>query len=64
MPEYIDPVFSKTSPKRSFSMTENELVLVKTGSINSDTGHDLMPVFRIRKIWNADLSIRLISTAS
>ncbi len=38
MPEIIDPVFAKTSPKRSFCMTENErfgLVLVKTGSINS-----------------------------
>ncbi len=38
MPEIIDPVFAKTSPKRSFCMTENErfgLVFVKTGSINS-----------------------------
>ncbi len=24
VPEIIDPVFSKTSPKRSFSMTEHE----------------------------------------
>ncbi len=41
MPEIIDPVFAKTSPKRSFCKTENErfgLVFVKTGSINSDTG--------------------------
>ncbi len=41
MPEIIDPVFAKTSPKRSFCMTENErfgLVFVKTGSINSDGG--------------------------
>ncbi len=41
MPEIIDPVFAKTSPKRSFCMTENErvgLVFVKTGSINSSTG--------------------------
>ncbi len=33
MPEIIDPVFAKTSPKRSFCMTENEhfgLVFVKT----------------------------------
>ncbi len=40
VPEIIDPVFAKTSPKRSFCMTENErfgLVLVKTGSINSGT---------------------------
>jgi hypothetical protein len=44
VPEIIDPVFEKTSPKRSFSMTENErfgLVFVNTGSINSGTGLDL-----------------------
>jgi hypothetical protein len=43
VPEIIDLVFAKTSPKRSFCMTENErfgLVFVKTGSINSDTGFD------------------------
>jgi hypothetical protein len=37
--EFIDPVFAKTSPKRSFSITKNErigLVFAKTGSINSD----------------------------
>ncbi len=41
VPEIIDPVFTKTSPKRSFFMTENErfgLVFTKTGSINSGTG--------------------------
>jgi hypothetical protein len=41
VPEFIDPVFAITSPKRSFSMTENErfgIVFVKTGSINSGTG--------------------------
>ncbi len=41
VPEIIDPVFAKTSPKRSFCMTENErigLIFVKTGSINSGTG--------------------------
>jgi hypothetical protein len=40
VPEIIDPVFAKTSPKCSFCMTENErfgLVFVKTGSINSGT---------------------------
>jgi hypothetical protein len=40
LPECIDPVFVKTSRKRSFSMTENErlgLVFAKTGSINSGT---------------------------
>ncbi len=41
VPEIIDPVFAKTSTKRSFCMTKNErfwLVFVKTGSINSGTG--------------------------
>ncbi len=40
VPEFIDPVFGKTSPIRSFCMTENEcfgLVFPKTGSINSGT---------------------------
>ncbi len=38
VPEFIDPVFAKTSHKRSFSVIENErfgLVFAKTGSINS-----------------------------
>jgi hypothetical protein len=39
VPEFIDPVFAKTSPKRWFSMTENERFgLAKTGSRNSGTG--------------------------
>jgi hypothetical protein len=41
VPEFIDPVFTKTSPKRSFSISENErfgLVFVKIGSIISGTG--------------------------
>jgi hypothetical protein len=42
LPEFIDPVFAKTRPKRSFCMTEKndrfELVFAKTGSINSGTG--------------------------
>ncbi len=40
MPEFIDPFFAKESPKRSFSLRENErfvLVFVKTGS--TDFGH-------------------------
>ncbi len=40
MPEFIDPVFGKTRPKRSFSVMQNEhfgLVFAKTGSINSGT---------------------------
>jgi hypothetical protein len=43
VPEFIDPVFAKTSPKRSFSVIENVffgLVFVKTGPINSGTGID------------------------
>ncbi len=40
VPEFIDPVFTKTSPKRSFSVIQNErfgLVFAKTGSIISGT---------------------------
>ncbi len=40
VPEFIDAVFVKTSPKRSFSVIQNErfgLVFVKTGSIISGT---------------------------
>jgi hypothetical protein len=40
VPVFIDPVFAETSPKRSFSVIENErfgLVFVKTGFINSGT---------------------------
>ncbi len=40
VPEFIDPVFTKTSPIRSFSVIQNErfgLVFAKTGSINSGT---------------------------
>ncbi len=36
--EFIDPVLAKTSPKRLFSMSENErfsLIFAKTASINS-----------------------------
>jgi hypothetical protein len=42
MPEIRDPVFAKTSPKRSFLMSENELfglVFVKTEFINLGTGY-------------------------
>ncbi len=28
VPEFIDPVFAKTGPKRSFSMIENELFML------------------------------------
>ncbi len=40
VPEFIDPVLAKTSPKRSFSMTEKErfgLLFANTGSIISGT---------------------------
>jgi hypothetical protein len=40
LPQFIDPVFVKTSPKHSFSITENDhfgLDFAKTGSINSGT---------------------------
>jgi hypothetical protein len=43
----MDPVFAKTSPKRSFSVIENEcfeLVFAKTGSINSGTGLALLKI--------------------
>jgi hypothetical protein len=41
MPEFIDPVFTKTSPKRSFSLNRKRafwLVFAKTESIISGTG--------------------------
>jgi hypothetical protein len=38
VPEFIHPVFAKTSPKRSFSMTESERFGLVSGAINSDTG--------------------------
>ncbi len=43
-PEFIDPVFAKTSPKRSFSMSENErfgLDFAKTVPLNTGTVHVL-----------------------
>ncbi len=48
VPEFIDPVFTKTSPKRSFSLNRKRafwLVFAKTGSIISGTGveSDLWP---------------------
>jgi hypothetical protein len=41
VPEFIDPVFAKTSPTRSFLVIENErygLCFAETGSTNSGTG--------------------------
>ncbi len=42
VPEFIDTVFVKTSPKHSFSIVENQcfvLVYAKTGSINLGNGY-------------------------
>ncbi len=33
MPEFIDLVFAKTSPKRSFSVIENERVSTNSGTV-------------------------------
>jgi hypothetical protein len=52
VPEIIDLVFAKTSPKRSFCMTENErfgLVFVKTGFIYSGTGSSISLVLLGRR---------------
>jgi hypothetical protein len=63
VPEFIDTVFAKTSPKRSFSVIENErfrLVSEKTGSINSGTGsisaHDGWEGGR--RVWSHGVYIR------
>jgi hypothetical protein len=48
VPEFIDPVFVKTRPKRSFSFIQNErfgLVFVKTGSIISGKGDEYILAF-------------------
>ncbi len=50
MPEFIDPVFAKTSPKCSFLVIENErfrLVFAKAGSINSGTGVEIQSVMLV-----------------
>ncbi len=47
VPEIIDPVFVKTSQNARFLLSENErfgLVFVKTGSINSGTGENIIQV--------------------
>jgi hypothetical protein len=56
LPEFIDPVFMKTSPKRSFSLNRKRafwLVFAKTGSIISGTG--LSERFVIFSSANAEL---------
>jgi hypothetical protein len=50
VPEFIDPVFTKTSPICSFSVIQYErfgLVLAKTGSIISGTG---VPSYTVKKV--------------
>ncbi len=37
LPEFIDPIFVKTRPKRSLKTSVLGLVFAKTGSINSGT---------------------------
>jgi hypothetical protein len=49
VPEFIDPHFRETSPKRSYSVIENDrirLVFTKTGSIISGTGNSVFPNLR------------------
>jgi hypothetical protein len=69
VPEFIDPVFAKTSRKRSFSVIENErfrLVFAKTGSINSGTERVLnfSPVMGARNQGGIGLSYRHASLRS
>ncbi len=54
VPEFIDPVFTKTSPKRSFSLNRKRafwLVFAKTGSIIPGTDGEIFHknVIRTRK---------------
>jgi hypothetical protein len=65
VPKFIDPVFVKTSPKRSFLVIENErfgLVFAKTGSINSGTDVNVLPVKnKQKKYWRTLISCHLVS---
>jgi hypothetical protein len=56
VPEFIYPVFAKTSPKRSFLMSKNErfgLVFAKIRSINSGARFDDPSILRHNGIWRA-----------
>ncbi len=70
VPEFIDPVFTKTSPKRSFSLNRKRafwLVFAKTGSIISGTDHCLSTAFSLPLyclITACPLCVHCISTAS
>ncbi len=60
MPEFIDPVFTKTSPKRSFSLNRKRafwLVFAKTGSIISGTGRKVPA-----SIFNAHKGVKMVET--
>jgi hypothetical protein len=62
VPEFIDPVFTKTSPKRSFSLNRKRafwLVFAKTGSIISGTG--VFPYFQNLLEAEEDMQKNLIS---
>jgi hypothetical protein len=50
VPEFMDPVFAKTSPKRSFTVIIKEHVFAKTGSIISGT------------VWNIRLAFMSTNT--
>jgi hypothetical protein len=55
VPEFIDLILAKTSPKRSFSMTENErfgLVFAKTGSIISGRSVPRIFFFNIHFLYS------------
>jgi hypothetical protein len=56
VPEFIDPVFTKTSPKRSFSLHRKRafwLVFAKTGSIISGTG-----LIHLSNVWAEEATDR------
>ncbi len=59
VPEFIDPVFTKTSPKRSFSLNRKRafwLVFAKTGSIILGTGVGVRSTRYGSKLLGADRS--------
>ncbi len=63
VPEFIDPVFTKTSPKRSFSLNRKRafwLVFAKTGSIISGTAN--FQRAKPNHILAADLSFSITLT--
>jgi hypothetical protein len=58
VPEFIDPVFTKTRPKHSFLVIENtrfELVFGETGFINSGTGS-----FKANRVAEQKLSLKQV----